>query len=99
MYIEKVPCISSGHVSEEDFQKFVGSRPSNELLCMFDPNDEGSGCFIRVDEIDPGETTQPPEGYSEAFANLWRWAQREGFTWLRLVEWGDAVPELEIHYW
>ena len=66
---------------------------------MFDPKDPGNGCFIWIDEMPTDETSNPPRGYSEAFSKLWRWSQHYGYQWVRIVEWGDKVTELETVDW
>jgi hypothetical protein len=80
-----VPCVSTAQLTEEDREKLLSKhRDPTEICCMYDPRDLNNGCFVWIDE--EGE---PPANYSEAFAKLWQWAQRQGFTWVRLADWGD----------
>ena len=46
---------------------------------MYDPTDPGNGLFLWVDETETVAQTDPPPGYSQAFAQLWHWAQAQGY--------------------
>ena len=82
-----VPCISTEHITDADRAKLQSpNRDATEVCCMSDPTDPNNGCFIWIDE-----EGDPPATYSEAFAQLWQWAQSQGFTWVRLADWGDVV--------
>jgi hypothetical protein len=82
-----VPCISTEQITDADRAKLSNpDRDASEICCMYDPTDPNNGYFLWIDE--EGE---PPANYSAAFATLWQWAQSEGFTWVRLADWGDRM--------
>ncbi|MGB8699117.1 MAG: hypothetical protein WCD18_06855 [Thermosynechococcaceae cyanobacterium] len=87
----KVPYLSIDYFSETDLDRLNSeSRNPLDICCMRDPNDPANGFFLWIDE--EGDS---PQGYSETFAKLWYWAQTQGYTWIRVADWGDAITELE----
>jgi hypothetical protein len=97
MHIYQIPCVSFQYLSDADRSRlFDPQRDSTTIACMYDPSDPLNGIFLWVDEVEPGTTSEPPEGYSDGFQDLWCWAQEQGYSWLRLVEWGDQVEGLPI---
>jgi hypothetical protein len=95
MFIYQAPCISLQHLTEADLSRLYDpQRDPTSVACMYDPNDPQNGLFLWVDEADSGVPSDPPEGYSEGFQSLWGWAQRNGFSWIRLAEWGDEIEGL-----
>lgn len=96
-FTHQVPCISIGYLTETDFNRLVSpQRDPTALTCMYDPNDIQHGFFVWVDEVDPGQLSDPPEGYSKGFMALWHWAQGNGFTWIHLALGGDKVEGLRF---
>jgi hypothetical protein len=87
-----VPCISTAQLTETDRSMLLSKdRDATEVCCMYDPTDPNNGCFIWIDE-----EGDPPVTYSAAFGKLWQWAQHQGFTWVRLADWGDVIEGLHL---
>jgi hypothetical protein len=100
MYKYTVPCININHITESDVDKLMGySREAAETCCMYDPTDPGNGIFLWIDETETVSQTDPPPGYSQAFAQLWHWAQANSYSWLRVASWGDRVEGLQVCEW
>lgn len=100
MFEYKVPCININHLTESDVDKLMGySRDAAETCCMYDPTDPGNGLFLWVDETETVSQADPPPAYSQAFAQLWHWAQANGYSWLRVANWGDRVEGLPVFEW
>ncbi len=97
VFTRPVPWVSLHHLTEADRSRLINRHHDPlDIACMSDPSDPRNGMFLCVDVVDPGNFSAPPEGYSEGFQALWRWAQQQGFSWLRLVEWGDVVEGLPV---
>ncbi|HEY9825973.1 MAG TPA: hypothetical protein V6D19_11025 [Stenomitos sp.] len=94
MHCYTVPCINTDHLEKTDLEKLSDpSRDPTEVCCMCDPQDKAKGIFLWIDE--PDESSEVPQGYSERFVALWKWAQQHGYVWLRLADWGDEIDELD----
>ena len=92
-----VPWVSLQHLTGADRSRLLTRhRDPLDIACMYDPGDPHNGMFMCVDVVDPGEYSDPPEGYSDGFQALWHWAQQQGYSWLRLVDWGDVVEGLPV---
>lgn len=98
LFIYEVPLLSTGHLEDEDMEKFTDrDRTYGELACMWDPADPGGGFFVWVDEVGEDDEAPPPPGYSEKFNKFWYWAQENNYQWVRFGSWGDDNKDLEYY--
>lgn len=92
MFTYTVPCVNLDEFTEADINKLkADDRKPEEVLYMRDEKDAENGFFLWIDDPEPEQFTPAPQGFSEQFQKVWRWAQAHRYTWIRLAAWGDSI--------
>jgi hypothetical protein len=89
--IDKVPLLSTGHLTENTYdrlQETEGEELGISIVARYD-----EGCFVYVGDDNVDETT--PEDLAAVFA----WAKEQGFYWVRIDRDGDTVEGLQTYEW
>ena len=94
-WVLQAPVISSEHLTENVAQELRDLLPGEDFygfLAAVTP----FGGFIACDDPD-APSTEPP--LPQCLRDCFRWANNEGFEWVRFDADGDQIGELTVYEW
>lgn len=89
-----VPLIYNGHLPKSDFE-WLKTADSSEALVFSSREPDDYGLFVYVDS----DALWFSEVYPEAIGQLFSWASRMGYEFVRLTPDGDTIDDLPTYDW
>lgn len=88
-----VPLLSTQHVSQEDYEWFENAKSAEALVFLPNEVDDGYGLIVYVD------SAWYTEDYPEGVKQLFSWASRKGYHFVRLTPDGGTIDDLPTYDW
>lgn len=97
-WVMRVPVISTAHLTENVARELAETLPGEDFYGFYNAVTPHGGFIACGEEIDDGFNS-PLIDTPKCLRDCLRWANREGFEWIRFDADGDQVGELTIYEW
>lgn len=98
-WVMRVPVISTAHLTEDVARELSETLPGEDFHGLLNAVTPFGG-FVACDDPDsPGDLGGEIGPLPKCLRDCFRWANREGFEWVRFDADGDQIGELPVYEW